>query len=229
MIGRILASAAIAGVAVGFLTVALQVAFVTPLILEGELYETGARVHFATNGITQSPAGAPSAFGEPARLVSAVAMGVVTVTAFALLLVAAFAIAERFGQPVDGRSGLVWGLAAFTALHLAPAAGLAPELPGMIAAEIGARQLWWVGTVVATGAGIALIAFGTGWKVVAGIALVALPHLIGAPHLDTYFGVAPPELSAHFAARSLAVAAASWAALGAAAGWLWHRGAAPNG
>jgi len=226
MIGRILASAAIAGLTVGILTVALQTVFVTPLILEGELYETGARVHFATDGITQSPAGAPSALAEPGRLVSSFAMGIVVETAFALLLVAAFAIAARFGKTTDARTGMIWGLAAFVTLHLAPAAGLAPELPGMIAAEVGARQAWWAGTVIATGAGIALIAFGKGWLPVAGVALVALPHLIGAPHLDTYFGVAPPELSAHFAARSLAAAAASWVALGALAGWLWHRGEA---
>ncbi|MEI2612914.1 MAG: CbtA family protein [Candidatus Promineifilaceae bacterium] len=40
------------------------------------------------------------------------------------------------------------------AFQLAPAFGLPPELPGMAAADLGARQVWWCGTALATGVGI---------------------------------------------------------------------------
>ena len=73
---------------------------------------------------------------------------------------------------------------------------------------------WW---------GIALIAFGGIGLALVGVALIAAPHLYGAPHLDTYYGVAPPELAAHFATRSLSVAAASWVILGTLAGFFWSR------
>ena len=53
--------------------------------------------------------------------------------------------------------------------------------------------------------------------------ILAAPHLIGAPHLDRYFGSAAPELAAMFSARALGVSAAAWAFLGLAAGWIWSR------
>jgi predicted cobalt transporter CbtA len=54
-----------------------------------------------------------------------------------------------------------------------------------------------------------------------GVLLIATPHLIGAPRLDTYFGVAAPELAAHFVTRALGTAAVAWAILGAVAGAIW--------
>jgi predicted cobalt transporter CbtA len=56
------------------------------------------------------------------------------------------------------------------------------------------------------------------------VILIALPHLIGAPHLDTYYGYAPPEVGSLFVARSLGVAAIAWLSLGYFAGALWERG-----
>ena len=54
-----------------------------------------------------------------------------------------------------------------------------------------------------------------------GVALLAAPHLIGAPHLDEYYGAAPPELGAAFSASVLGVGLVTWAALGWLAGRLW--------
>ena len=59
-----------------------------------------------------------------------------------------------------------------------------------------------------------------------GAIVIALPHLIGAPHLDRYFGTAAPELGALFATRALGVSAVAWALLGLLAGWIWSREAA---
>lgn len=58
---------------------------------------------------------------------------------------------------------------------------------------------------------------------VAGAALMAAPHVVGAPLPPAHGGVAPPELAALFSSRSLAVGAMVWAVLGGVAGMLWER------
>ncbi len=217
------ASALIAGLAAGVVAALLQIFALVPLILEAELYETGARVHFSEGSI-QSIAEAPAIGGELSRHLGTLAINLVAWVGFALVLVAGFALAARSGHRVDARRGIVWGLAGFAALTLAPSFGLPPELPGTISAEMHSRQMWWIGCALSTAAGLALLGFGRGpaW-LIGGVALLALPHLIGAPHLDTYFGASAPELAALFAARALGVSAVAWVVLGASAGWLWSR------
>ena len=136
------------------------------------------------------------------------------------MLVGAFAVS---GRAVDAREGLLWGIAGFAVFALAPAFGLAPMLPGSAEADLFARQVWWIGTAAATAGGIALAVFGRwGWEIPAGLALIVVPHLIGAPHCEGA-GTAPPELASSFAARSLVIAAVFWTLLGWAAGALYAR------
>ena len=102
--------------------------------------------------------------------------------------------------------------------------GLAPELPGSTAAPLFERQLWWTATVVASVAGLWLIAFGRSpVAALGGVVVALLPHLIGAPQPDAFGGVVPPELQGEFAARALASNAISWAVLGLLAGTYWGR------
>ncbi len=227
MARQIFTSAIFAGLGAGVVAFILQFFFINPLLIEGELYESGVRAHFAASleAPVQSPAGLDVGFERDfTRDAQTFGFNLITYTAFALILVAAMALAERFGRAVTPRQGIVWGLGAFVVVQLAPAFGLPPELPGTVAAEVGARQAWWIGCVIATGAGVALIAFTRGLAMMAaGAVLIALPHLIGAPQLDTYFGVAAPELAAHFATASLAVSAATWVVLGALASHFWTR------
>ena len=117
-------------------------------------------------------------------------------------------------------TGVVLGFLGFVTFSLAPSAGLSPELPGMPAADLGARQIWWWATVVATGAGLACIALleNVAFKVVGAI-IIALPHIVGAPHpTETASGV-PAVLAAQFAANSLATAALFWVVLGVCLCW----------
>lgn len=227
MTKNLFTSALFAGLAAGLIAALLQFWLVIPLLLEGELYESGVRVHFASSldAPVQSPAGpAEGLTQDPTRHFLTIGFSVVAYTAFALLLVAGMALADKFGHPVNARTGAIWGLAGFIAMQLAPAVGLPPELPGTIAAEVELRQIWWLGTVLATAIGLGLLAFGSSvWFIILGIVFLALPHMIGAPHLDTYFGIAPPELSAHFATRSLGVSTVSWVVLGSVAGYFWAR------
>jgi predicted cobalt transporter CbtA len=93
-----------------------------------------------------------------------------------------------------------------------------------MAAELGARQLWWLTAAGATALGLWLLAFaGAHWLKGLGVVALALPHLIGAPHPDAYGGPVPPELAGHFAAASLATMAVFWALLGWFAGALYAR------
>lgn len=108
--------------------------------------------------------------------------------------------------------------------RLAPAFGLPPELPGSVAADLVSRQIWWIGTAAATAVGLWLMVFVRSvWAVPVAVAVIAAPHLIGAPHPGEGAGLVPPELAAIFAARSLGVNAVFWALLGLSTGALYAR------
>lgn len=223
MTRNLLTSALFAGVVAGLLAAVLQFVFVIPLLQEAELYETGQRLHFATNGSPQSPRGTPGLGNDLARHATTLAFDVVTYVGYGLILLGGMMLAQRHGHAITARAGLVWGLAGFLAVQFAPALGQPPELPGTITAELAPRQIWWAATILCSAAGLALIAFARGLVPRVGILLLVLPHLVGAPQLDTYWGVAPPELAAHFAMLSLGAAAAGWTALGYFCGWFWER------
>lgn len=244
MFQRMLASALFAGAAAGLIAALLHFAFVQPLILLAEQYETGALTHYtsgsaATDAAPAAEAGHTHAAGTaeaghthaPAAETSdlqrngltVLFMGLVYI-AYGMLLTAGFGLAEGAGLRIGPTQGMLWGLAGFAAFQLAPAMGLAPELPGTIAAELGARQVWWWSTVAATATGIGLLAYGRQvWMYVAAGVLLAAPHVIGAPQPDAFFGLAPPELAAAFAARVLGAALVVWACLGWFAGHFWSR------
>ena len=224
MTKNLLASAVFAGVAAGLIAAALQFTFVIPALLEGELFETGARIHFGTSGSPESDRGAPGLGTDWGRHAMTVGFNVVTYVGFGFLLLAAMAFAELRGlATITAKQGIIWGLAGFIAIQLAPAIGLPPDLPGMPAAEIAPRQVWWLGTLISSVLGLWVIAFGRGFIALGGVVLMLIPHIIGAPRLGVFWGVAPPELAAEFVTLSLGTAAASWSTLGFLCAWFWTR------
>jgi cobalt transporter subunit CbtA len=242
MLHRILFAALVAGIVGGLATAALQHFTTTPLILEAELYEGGAPelAHSAVEGATFGGArlvlahsGGDHAEGgheawAPAdgveRTLYTAVTTVGTAFGFALVLLSAMILANA---KITARSGLLWGLAGFAAAGLAPALGLAPELPGAAAAELGARQVWWFATVAATAGGLWLaLRVSTPLAIGGGIVLMVLPHLVGAPHPGGFVSEVPSELAGHFAAASLVVLAVVWTLSGTLAGYVWQRGEA---
>ncbi|TNF19407.1 MAG: cobalt transporter [Rhodobacteraceae bacterium] len=222
MFSRILTSALFAGAAAGLIAALLQLVFVQPVLLHAELYEGGTLVHFgadATVSAVQDLGGI-----DPMRDGLSILFTMLTYSGYALLLVAGMALAEERGAVIDGRSGILWGLAGFIAFHLAPGITLAPEVPGVAAADVAARQVWWFATVAAAGIAMWLIAFGKGWPMW-GLAVVLLlaPHVIGAPQPEVFTGPVPTELGALFAARAFGVGMAAWVLLGSFAGHFWQR------
>ena len=85
MVKNLFVSAICAGIAAGLLASVLQFTFVIPVLLEGELYETGARVHFSTDGSPQSDRAATSLGGDWTRHSMTVAFNIVTYTGYGLL------------------------------------------------------------------------------------------------------------------------------------------------
>ncbi|MFD3191665.1 CbtA family protein [Sedimentitalea sp. HM32M-2] len=221
MFSRILTSALFAGAAAGLIAALLQLVFVQPVLLHAELYETGQLVHFGSAPVSAHPA-LPGL--DPVRDGLSIVFTMLTYTGFALMMIAAMSLAESRGHEVSGRTGLLWGLAGFVAFHLAPGLTLAPEVPGVAAADVTARQVWWFATVGSAIAAMALIAFGRGWTAwgIAAILLMA-PHIIGAPEPDSFAGPVPTELGALFAARAFGVGMAAWVLLGCFSGYFWQR------
>lgn len=221
MFAKLATSALFAGAAAGLIAGLLQFVFVQPVLLHAELFESGALTHFGTQG---SSAEAPAGGFDPVRDLLSVFFAMLIYTGYAFVLLAFMYIAGQNGATIDPSTGLIWGVAGFVTVHLAPSFSLAPELPGAAAASVGLRQIWWFATVFTTAAAIALLVFGRSWQlsVVAAILIIS-PHLVGAPEPDIFTGPVPPELAALFAARALGVGLAAWVLLGSFAGYFWHR------
>jgi cobalt transporter subunit CbtA len=161
---------------------------------------------------------------DPVRDALSVLFSALIYSGYAMMLVALMALAQARGAQINARTGLIWGIAGFVAVQLAPAFSLPPELPGNAAAEVGARQVWWFATLAVTAAGLWLLAFGNGWvPVAAAVVLILAPHAFGAPEHADYVGPVPPELAGLFAARALGVGLMAWAILGTLAGYIWSR------
>lgn len=224
MFQKILTSALFAGFAAGLIAAVLQLSFVQPVLLHSELYEGGDLVHFgAATGANAHDLLAAQGVDIMRDGLSVLFTALIYV-GYGLLLVSGMSLAAERGAKIDARTGMIWGVAGWVAVQLAPAFGLPPELPGSAAADVGVRQVWWFGTVAATAVALWLIAFGRGWAMWGvGIILLLAPHVIGAPHPDEFAGPVPPELAGEFAARALGIGLAAWAMLGTFAGYFWSR------
>ncbi len=202
---RLLLTALVAGLIGGIAVSFLQALGTTPLILAAETFEAGAQA--GGNGWE--------------RVSFTLLANVLMAVGFAALLASAFTV-------LPGRVSLAgsvgWGLAGFAAFGFIPSIGLPPELPGMVAADLAARQLWWWSSAIASCIGLALLAFapGAGAKALGAVA-IALPFIVGAPHPVTGVGSAPPELAARFVAVSLATGLAFWLILAVSAAWCFAR------
>ena len=215
---RLVFAALCAGLLSGvFAAMAHQIATV-PLILEAETYEkssahTSAAVH------EHSSAWEPENGVE--RTAYTLLADILTGVGFALLVGAGLTLR---GGEVGWRQGLLWGLAGFATFTVAPSLGLPPQLPGSEAAPLFDRQLWWLGTTVATGCALALIAFTARarWTILAAV-LIVLPHLYGAPEPPEQMAAGPAVLTHHFIIAATVVNFLFWLILGASTGYFHER------
>jgi cobalt transporter subunit CbtA len=226
MITRIARTAGFSGLLAALLLTLLQSFWVAPLILQAETYESAAPVAEHHEHGAAAPhehehsaeAWAPEDGWQ--RVLSTTGGNLVVAVGFALILVALYSLRE----PNRVATGALWGLAGFAVFCLAPTLGLPPELPGTAAADLGQRQTWWIGTAAATAAGLALLVFARHWLLKAlGVALLVIPHLIGAPQPAVHESLAPEALETQFKIASWLTNAAFWLALGLLSAWLYRR------
>lgn len=218
---RIVFVAAIAGLAAGLFVTAIHLVGTVPLILQAETYETAAAAEAAAATDHEPAADAWGPQDGFERTAYTLLADIVTGIGFALLLVAAYALR---GQEMDWRKGLYWGLAGFATFTLAPGLGLSPDLPGTESAPLLDRQIWWVATAIATGAGLALVFFSRRavWAL-AGVALMAIPHIYGAPQPAEYKSLAPESIEHDFVVAVVVTSLLFWAVLGSLTGLLYKR------
>jgi cobalt transporter subunit CbtA len=229
--------ALLAGVGAGVVSWAVHMVGTTPLILDAEVYESAGPAEEPAVATTTAEATAHTheagahehehdaeAWG-PAdgweRNLYTLGADIVTGVGFAFLLTAAIVF---FGKGADWRRGLLWGLAGFACFTLAPSIGLPPELPGTEAAPLLERQLWWIGTAVATAAGLfAAARLRNVYGYAIAVVLIAAPHVIGAPQPETPGGLAPEELEHKFILVAIATSLVFWLVLGVLTGAFFKR------
>lgn len=239
--------ALLAGIAAGVVLWGLHMVGTSPLILDAEVYEkAGEEAAPATAEPTTGEAMATEATTveadghehhhdaeawEPAdgwqRNLFTLGADVVTGVGYAFLLTAAIVF---FGKGADWHRGLVWGLAGFACFSLAQSFGLPPELPGTEAAPLVERQVWWIGTAIATAAGLfAAVRMRNVLGFVIAAVLIALPHVVGAPQPATPGGLAPEELEHKFIVEAIATSLVFWLVLGVLTGTFFKRYAQAEG
>lgn len=240
MYTRVFAVGLLAGLLAGLIVALLQAYTTTPIIIDAERFENArpvspsasfnrlseARLILVHSGHNESVNAAEASEWAPAdgleRTVFTSIATIGTAVGFAMILLAGMLAA---GDKVTEQSAMVWGAAGFVAAGLAPAVGLAPEVPGLVAADLIQRQHWWIMTAVMTAVAIWLFLRAQNpWLRLLAIPIVLAPHVWGAPHvtLDAATRV-PAELAARFAAVSLAVQATLWVTTGFFVGFFWQR------
>jgi len=233
-------AAVLAALCAGLITSAVQYLRVTPLIVAAESFE-GADHHEQViedhdhgdhdhGAEAMADNAAPPAHDDHAagghehdtsqwapedgveRTAYTVLANLLMAAGFALII---GAVSLVFSLPITWATGLLWGLGGFAAFSLAPAFGLPPGLPGMPVADTFARQLWWALAALCTGGAFVLAAkVRAPWALAIAIALVALPHVVGAPQPPEATTAVPAGLAASFVSASLFNAAVFWVVLG---------------
>ena len=205
------------GILAGLFLFAVQHFTIFPLIEKAEVYESAAEKSDTHHHIDE---GWRPADGMERTSFTALTT-VVTAIGFSALL---FGIVGLVPVALDWRKGLVWGLAAFVCIDLAPSFGLLPQPPGTAVADLYARQEWWVFTVLSTAAGLWLLLNRRRPATVRliGVLPLMLPHAIGAPVAQGSSAV-PVTLIHQFALLSILTTGLFWVVLGAVGGLLYRR------
>lgn len=134
------------------------------------------------------------------------------------------------------RVGGLVAAAGWLSFYFWPSLGLPAEVPGMDAAPLHGRQLWWVLAWGCALAACGVVAFArAGWRWFVAAALLAVPFVVGAPHLqgDHLAGYGPEaraaleQLGQQFIWATAWVSLTFWVFIGLASGWVFQRWVRP--
>ena len=186
---RIVFTALLVGICSSLVLTLFQQFFVSPIIFAAEVYEHAAPLDLHSG----ESAWAPSEGGE--RLLYSALSNAMVGIGFAALLLALMSQLQIAGLTrLTTKKGALWGCAGFITLFAAPSLGLVPEIPGIEAAVLEYRQLWWLFTVICTACALGLLAFIASPYRYLAVLLLFVPHFIGAPLISgPHFLHAAPE------------------------------------
>ncbi len=236
---RLILSALLVGFLSGAVFSLLQIAFVNPIIFAAETFEvaepgaTDADTHQHQHDHSHThnaEAWAPEDGSE--RTFYTFLSNVLAGIGFSALILSL--MSQLQGQGITRIShvkGIIWGAAGFTAFFVAPGIGLPPEIPGIEAAAIESRQLWWVAAVACVGLGL-LVAFFAPIKLkLIGVVLMVVPYIAPIPHHEgAAFSHPDPAaveqltaLHQEFILTSGAANLVFWLVLGVISAWALNR------
>lgn len=237
---RIIFNALVIGLLTGFLLTVVQYVGVSPIIFAAEEFEVA----------DEEPVLASSAHGEHdhgghhhdaeawapedgvERTFYTFLSNIFAGIGFSVVLLALMSQLQIKGvTTLTVAKGLAWGTAGFIAFFAAPGIGLPPEIPGVQAAALEHRQWWWLFTVAASGAGLYVLAFAPNRMKLLGAGLIAMPYIVGAPHIAGPEFVHPDAnavatltgLHHQFIIASSLANLVFWLALGALSAWVLNR------
>ena len=225
----------LAGIIAGSAITMVQYVGTTPLILKAETYEDVANRPTAVHAHDPSPGqetsihehGNDEESWQPAdgleRTAFSLVANILTAVGYAFVLCG---LMSATAGELNWKRGLLWGLAGFACVMLAPMMALPPELPGSPAGPLEARQVWWVGTALATAFGIGLATYvRKPWAIALGVATIVAPHFVPAPMPSgVELPLAPEELEHQFILAAAITSLIFWALLGASSGAFLKRG-----
>ena len=248
---RLIWAALATAVVVGSVQTGVQRWQAAPLILAAEVYETqktkapepvapAAHVHSDAAALHEHGAAkewAPENGFE--RIGWTWVANILHAFSMALLVFAVMGVwLYRRGASGGSLALAAWvATAGFISLHLWPSLGMPAEVPGMEAAPLHARQVWWVLTVGSAAGACAVAAFvrvSLRWLIAA--ALLALPFVVGAPQLqgDALAGFDPEARAAlehlvgQFIWATTWIALSFWVSMGVVGGFAFHRWVRPG-
>ena len=189
---RIIYSSILLGIVGGILLTSLQIASQKPIIFAAESYQldavgtvvdSGDDGHSGHSHEHHDEAWVPANGLE--RTAYTLLANIFASIGFAAMVMALMCLSWlKRNRNISWSQGSLWGLAGFTALFLAPAIGLPPEIPGMVAAAVEHRQIWWTLCALSVAIGLGIFAF-TPIRVKAlGLLFLAIPYIVGAPQVN---------------------------------------------
>jgi len=252
---RLIWAALATAVVVGSLQTGVQRWQAAPLILAAEVYEEqkaeapkpaeapAAHTHAAGTAAHdhEHPQGAAKEW-EPANGAERTGWtwvaNMLHAFSMALLLFAVMGVwlYQRGTAVASLRLAGVVAAAGWLSFHFWPSLGLHAEVPGMEAAPLQARQLWWVLAVASAAGACAVAGFSrASWRWLVAAVLLALPFVVGAPKLqgDALAGFGPEahaaleQLGTQFIWATTWVSLSFWVSLGLAGGWAFQRWVCP--
>ena len=180
---RIIFSAMFIGIFSGIILSTTQMIAVTPILLAAEVYEVADEPMPAEHQHHQAAEWAPQEGLE--RTGYTIMANILASIGFAsFILVFLSQLKSRQLIELNIKYGLLCALGCYLVFFVMPSLGLPPEIPGSKADALQNRQSWWLLAVIASAVGLLVLTFSPLKFKLLGLVSLALPFIIGAPHLD---------------------------------------------